>query len=115
VTAIVARENLTRPGEDGWSFFYRVRREDGEEVTFRVSCPQTAAAVATIKDNGEALESMRHYGAVDVVRIAEAVESPARCGRAHVTMLYSLISGELLWRVEYERPAEALAAAAAPA
>jgi hypothetical protein len=112
VTAIVARENLTRPGEDGWSFYYRVRRDDAEEVTFRVSCPQTATAVATLKDNADALRSMKHYGAVDVVSIAEQVESPARCGRAHVTMLYSLISGDLLWRVDYERPAEALAAAA---
>lgn len=112
MTAIVERENLTRPGEDGWSFFYRVRRDDEEEVTFRVSCPHTATAVATLKDNREALESMKHHGAVDAVRIAEHVESPARCGRAHVTMLYSLISGELLWRVEYERPTEALAAAA---
>lgn len=112
MTAIVARENLTRPGEDGWSFFYRVRRDDAEEVTFRVSCPSTATAVATLKDNGDALESMKHYGAVDVVGIAERVESPARCGRAHVTVLYSLISGDLLWRVDYERPAEALAAAA---
>ena len=104
MSEILERENLTRPGEDGWSYLYRVRRDDLEEVTVAVSCARLATAIATLQDNAEALESMREYGAADALRIAEQVESPARCGRTHVRMFYSLVRGDLQWRSECERP-----------
>jgi hypothetical protein len=110
VTAILAGTALTRPGQDGWTYLYRVRRGDGEEVTVAVTCAYTAVGVATLKDNAEALESMRDFGAGDALRIAERVESPVHCGRTHVRMFYSLINGDLQWRVEYERPLSAVTA-----
>ena len=113
MTEILDRENLTRPGEDGWSYLYRVRRNDGEEVTVAVSCARTATAIATLQDNTEALESMREYGAADAARVAERVESPARCGRTHVRMFYSLVGGDLQWRVDCERPLAAASSARA--
>jgi hypothetical protein len=107
VTKILERENVTRPGEDGWSYLYRIRRNDGEEVTVAVSCARTATAVATLRDNAAALTSMRDDGVGDAMRVAELVASPAQCGRTHVRMFYSLVDGSLQWRSECERPSTA--------
>lgn len=103
MTEILARENLTRPGEDGWSYLYTVRRRDAEEVTVVVSCARLATAVATLQDNTAALESMKNRGEADALRIAELVDSPSRAGRTHIRMFYSFVSGELQWRADCER------------
>jgi len=100
---------MTRPGQDGWTYLYRICRDDGEEVTVAVTCTPTATAVATLKDNAEALESMRNHGAADAMRVAEQVESPAARGRTHVRMFYSLISGDLQCRIDHERSPDAVA------
>jgi hypothetical protein len=112
VTAIQVGTNVTRPGQDGWTYLYGIRRDDGEEVTVAVTCAATAAAVATLKDNVQALESMKDHGANAALHVAEQVESPAARGRTHVRMFYSLITGDLQHRVDYERPLNTAAAGA---
>jgi hypothetical protein len=104
VAEIVNRTDLTQPGDDGWKCVYEIKRADGGTVTAEVGCTRTAGSTASAHGNAKALESMRNYGGIEIVQIAEKVQSPARRGATHIVAYYDAMDdGSLRWDVAYER------------
>jgi hypothetical protein len=48
VAELVSRKELTEPLQDGWVYFYEIKRSDGEEVTAQVACTRTAEQIARL-------------------------------------------------------------------
>lgn len=102
---IETRKLLTEPMQDGWSYLYEIRRDDGELVTVKFDCTRSAQKTAEMQGNAEALASMKNYGGIDAVRIAEKVQSPSYRGATYVAAYFDVLSGgSLTWDVSYERP-----------
>ena len=50
MTDVLEERDRTTPSMDGWEHEYRVRRDDGEEVSVRAMCSRTVEIVASSED-----------------------------------------------------------------
>ena len=103
MTEILEETDLPSPRGDGWARLYRVRRDDGEEVTVDASCTGTAEAIATVAGGRDALEFIADRGRSAALRCAESAQSPARRGNVVVSVFVDAFSGALAIEYDYER------------
>lgn len=59
---VVEQQDLTPAGADRWQVWYRVRRNDGEEVFGEASCTRTAEEVARAQTTTRRSPSSRTVG-----------------------------------------------------
>jgi hypothetical protein len=85
----ITAENVTKASER-WDARYRVRRDDGSEVSVEVSCTRTAAATA---ESGEAREILMDYGKGAALRYAESAQSPLVRGDVTVRLCIDSFGG----------------------
>jgi len=91
VAEIVDQKDTTPNDFDGWTQFYRLRRNDGSEVVADVQCTGTAEAVATQTHNEEALGVMDNKASMLVVKLAEQAQSPNRRGSVLIRVWFDEI------------------------
>ena len=101
---VVETHDLTAPSQDGWSVDYRIRREDGEELSAAVRCWAKAHAAVERAANAEALAAIADRGRAAALEYAESVESPATHGAVMISIWFDPTDqGNLRRRVSYER------------
>ena len=88
---LIETVDLTTPGEDGWTVEYRIRRDDGEEVTVQATCSNTAEVAMEDRCVALALES------------AELAQSPRRRGRVAIRLWFDSLEGSFRRAFIYER------------
>jgi len=101
---VVEIHDLTTPSQDGWTFDYRIRREDGEELHAEVRCWRKAHTAAEKAANADALAAIADRGSAAACDYAELVESPATRGAVLISIWFDPAdAGRLRRRVSYER------------
>ena len=100
---LIETVDLTTPGEDGWTVEYRIRRDDGEEVTVQATCSNTAEVVAhTHRDEG-AISAMEDRCVALALESAELAQSPRRRGRVAIRLWFDSLEGSFRRAFIYER------------
>jgi hypothetical protein len=102
VTEILEVSDLGGPATGPWKVIYRVRRNDGYELT--VDCSASERAILLIENpDEETQEFLRDRGAAAAVRHAETAQSPKIRGNTLVWIFPDKLSGGLHVEYEYER------------
>jgi hypothetical protein len=82
---------------------YRIRREDGEELSVEVRCWERAHVAAERAANADALAAIGDRGTAAALEHAELVESPAARGAVLISIWFDPTDdGKLRHRVSYE-------------
>lgn len=100
---VVEQQDLTPAGADRWQVWYRVRRNDGEEVFVEASCTRTAEEVARAQNDHEALAIIADRGEAAALKYAESAQSPADRGKVIVRLWVDGLNGSLHHDPDYER------------
>lgn len=100
---IIEENDMTTNGADAWQVWYRVRRDDGEEVSVQATCTGTAEATAQAEEDREALSFIADRGQRAALHYAELAQSPAKRGNVIVRVMVDPHSGGLAHDYDYER------------
>ena len=100
---LIDTDDLTTPGEDGWTVQYRVRRDDGEEVVVRATCSGTAEVVAHSHRDQHALAAIADRCETLALESAELAQSPRRRGEVLVRLWFDSLEGSFRRAFIYER------------
>jgi hypothetical protein len=103
MTEIIEKNDLTTASQDGWFVVYRVRRNDGDEVTVEARCTGTDQATAEATGDEETIAFLNDQGNDAALKYAEHAQPPSRRGLVTVALFIDPYSGGLRVDYEYER------------
>ena len=98
---IIEHTDLTQPGEDGWHTRYKVRRDDGGEITVEAAASRTAETVARGNDNPDGMAFADDRGRQAALEYAEKAQSPAQRGETIVRLTLDYLSGGVTHEYDY--------------
>ena len=75
VAEVIEERDRTPAGMDGWKHEYRIRRDDGEEVTVRTRCPDTVAAIAAVSPDQQVRQFVGDRGRLMALAAAESAQA----------------------------------------